>query len=149
VTPDAEESSVTLTNQQPRAYRPRQRNTRPRAAVERAIQRGTRPLTAGEILEHGRAEIPTLGIATVYRTLGTMAAEGTVETIQLPNDAPRYHRPLDREHHYFTCRVCQRVFWIFGSMPEVARMTPPGFLLEDHSVRLYGACAECRELRPR
>jgi Fur family transcriptional regulator, ferric uptake regulator len=128
------------------SYRPRVRNTRPRAAVERVVQGSSRPLTATEILEQGRAEIAGLGIATVYRALGAMAAEGILDTIQLPNDAPRYQPHIDREHHFFICRSCQRVFWIFGSMPEVARMTPPDFVHEHHAVYLYGTCAECRNL---
>lgn len=122
----------------------RVRNTRQRDAVARVIHQSDRPLTASEVLELGRHEIVGLGIATVYRTLANMAAEGTIETVQIPNDPPRYERRIDREHHYFCCRECGRAFWVFGSTPEIDRMTPRNFTVNGHAIYLYGRCVECR-----
>ena len=62
------------------------RTTRQRAAISLVIQGARRPLTPEEVLEGARAVVRALGMATVYRNLKRLAAEGTVQVITLPGD---------------------------------------------------------------
>lgn len=83
------------------------------------------------------------GIATVYRAVSALERDGTVRRIVLPADSPRYEPAALSRHHYFRCNGCQRVYWVFGSFPEVAGMLPDGFVKESHEVYLYGSCSGC------
>lgn len=125
----------------------RLRNTRQRAAVESVVLAASRPLTAHEVLAEARDRSAGLGIATVYRALAALEAEGAVVAVQLPNEPPRFEPRMLREHHYFRCHHCRRAFWVFGSTPEIERMKPAQCTLERSLVFLYGYCVDCRPSR--
>ncbi len=136
-------ASTTPPDRTRNSQRLRLRNTRQRAVVEQVVLASNRPLTAQEVLTEGRTQLPGLGIATVYRTLATLEAEGAVSAVKLPNDPPRFEPRMSREHHYFRCQHCRRAFWVFGSTPEIERMKPAHFTVDDHSIFLYGYCVDC------
>jgi Fur family transcriptional regulator, ferric uptake regulator len=104
------------------------------------MERRTRPT---EVLEQGRTRVRGLGIATVYRTIGSLVSSGWLIPVELPGESPRYERAGAAHHHHFRCQVCARVFEIFGCPGDLQELTPPGFQLERHEVVLYGRCERC------
>lgn len=120
-----------------------ERNTRQKAAVRAALVVAGRPLTPLEILESAQGDAPGLGIATVYRVLKSMIAEGSATPVELPGAATRYEASHHRHHHHFHCRRCERVFEVDGCPGDLGRIAPPGFVLDGHEVVLYGRCASC------
>ena len=74
--------------------RPRQTNQR-RAVID-AISGAPGPLRPMEILEIASDEVPTLGIATVYRHLKRLQDAGEVHAVELGVGDVRYE-PTDRE----------------------------------------------------
>jgi len=125
-----------------------ERNTIQRRAVQRTIQEADRPLSPEEILAEGKRYCPTLGIATVYRTVKEFLADGWISPVRLPGDAARYEIAGKTHHHYFYCHRCARTSEVRGCPDGLHRLTPSGFKLEDHEVVLYGTCASCvREVK--
>jgi Fur family transcriptional regulator, ferric uptake regulator len=120
-----------------------ERNTRQKAAVRAALVVAARPLTPLEILKTAQGEAPGLGIATVYRVLRSMVAEGAVIPVDLPGSATHYEVARTGHHHHFQCRACERVYEVEGCPPDLARFAPPGFVLDGHEVVLYGRCVAC------
>ena len=57
------------------------RATIQRDAIRKALTNSPRPLNTAEILEAGQVNVPNLGIATVYRNIKTMLAEGEIRAI--------------------------------------------------------------------
>ena len=57
------------------------RATIQRDAIRNAITNSPRPLNIDEILEAGKVNVPNLGIATVYRNIKKMLAEGEIRAI--------------------------------------------------------------------
>ena len=57
------------------------RATIQRDALRNALTNSPRPLNVEEILEAGQVNVPNLGIATVYRNIKTMLAEGEIRAI--------------------------------------------------------------------
>jgi Fur family ferric uptake transcriptional regulator len=127
----------------PVARRPAERATRQRAAIRSAFDRAARPLLASELLELAQREVPGLVLATVYRNLKAMTAEGELRTVQLPGENPRYELAGHAHHHHFQCTRCQRVFDVHACPGDLARLAPPGFVVEDHELTLYGRCQRC------
>ena len=54
-----------------------ERATRQRDAIKSVIQAAKRPLSPREVLEGARAAVRALGMATVYRNLKLLVAEGS------------------------------------------------------------------------
>ena len=124
------------------------RLTRQRTEIMRVIDEAQRPLSPQEILEAGRAAIPSLSIATIYRNLRDLQQDGMIQAVALPGDSPRYEsrRAHAHHHHHFQCSKCQRVFDIHGCPGSLEGMeVPEGFMVEHHEVTLYGVCAECTQ----
>jgi len=119
------------------------RATRQRAAIGMVIQAAQRPLTPQEVLQGARSIVRALGMATVYRNLKRLVADGTVHTITLPGESPRYEKRVSAHHHHFQCTTCRRVYDIPGCPGNLRRMAPRGFRVEHHDVTLYGRCPGC------
>ncbi len=120
-----------------------ERATRQRDAIRAAIEQAGRPLSPQEILRDARGSVNRLGLATVYRNLKRLAADGAVRLVTLPGDAPRYELTEAEHHHHFQCTRCRRVFDVPGCPGDLRRLAPRGFTVEHHDVTLYGRCPGC------
>ena len=120
-----------------------ERATRQRDAIRSVIQAAKRPLSPAEVLEGARAAVPALGMATVYRNLKLLVAEGIVQVITLPGDSPRYEMRDSAHHHHFQCTTCRRVYDVPGCPGNLRRLAPRGFSVDHHDVTLYGRCSNC------
>ena len=121
------------------------RNTRQRSAILRSIAEAEGPLSVGEIHVRSGLEIPGLGIATVYRAVKALREEGEVLLVELPGEEPRYEPAGRGHHHHFRCSSCEQTFDLAGCPVGIPSGTtlPGGYTVEDHSLTLYGRCADC------
>ncbi len=122
-----------------------ERSTRQRSAIRTAIERAQRPLSPLEVLAAAQAEVPALGLATVYRNLKLLVDAHEVTPVTLPGDSPRYEIAHLQHHHHFQCTACERVYDVHQCPGNLARMAPPGFTVDRHELTLYGRCAGCLE----
>jgi Fur family transcriptional regulator, ferric uptake regulator len=120
-----------------------ERNTRQRSAIRRVFSAVQRPLSPAEVLDHAKPDVPSLGIATVYRTIKAMADEGEISPVDVPGEAPRYELAHLGHHHHFHCRNCDKVYEVDGCPTDIQRLTPRGFELVGHEVMLFGKCSTC------
>lgn len=120
-----------------------QRDTAQRRAIRRALRESGRPLGALEVLESSRRHAPKLGLATVYRTLKALGAEGEVATVELPGAAPRYEAAGKGHHHHFLCGGCGKVFELDGCLGSLKGLLPRGFRMSSHELLLHGRCRGC------
>lgn len=120
-----------------------ERSTRQRDAIWSAIRASRRPLSPREVLDAARGSVKALGLATVYRTLKLLVDEGTVQTIHLPGESPRYETAEAMHHHHFQCNACRRVYDVPGCPGDMRRLAPRGFTVEHHDLTLYGRCSAC------
>ena len=121
------------------------RRTSQRSALRKALEQAGRPLSPQEALELARPHAVGLGIATVYRNLKALAAEGTLQPVSLPGESTaRYELRGKAHHHHFHCRLCRKVYEVKGCPGNIKPLVPRGFLLEDHEVVLYGLCSSCK-----
>ena len=119
------------------------RNTRQRTAIREALLVAARPLLPQEVLQAAQAQVPGMGIATVYRNLKALVDEGALRCVNLPGDNPRFETAGQQHHHHFQCQACERVFDVHACPGNLAALAPPGFLVNDHDLVLYGRCSDC------
>lgn len=122
---------------------PMERKTIQRQAIREAIEEASRPLSPQEVLDLARERVKQIGIATVYRTIKSLLAEGVLKAVDLPGEPPRYEPAGKHHHHHFRCRTCNKVYEIEGCPKDLKRMAPRGFRVEGHDLVLYGLCAGC------
>ena len=120
-----------------------QRDTRQRRAIRRVFMDCGRPLTPEQILQAGQSIVPSLGLATVYRTVKALSLEGWLVEVELPGGVLRYEIAERPHHHHFLCRSCDQAFDIPQCPETVEDIAPEGFEVESHEIILFGRCVAC------
>jgi Fur family ferric uptake transcriptional regulator len=122
-----------------------QRMTSQRRVIKDVFERVGQPMNAQEALAEAQHELPSLGIATVYRAINDLVDENWLIPVELPGEPARYERSNIGHHHHFQCRDCGRVFDVEGCPGNLRGMVPKGFELRSHEIILYGRCQTCAE----
>lgn len=124
-----------------------QRRTRQRAAVDEALDETADFISAQEL--HGilRARGAAVGLATVYRTLQTMADDGRVDVLRSDGGEAVYRRcSRDEHHHHLVCRSCGGTVEVAGPAVETwtgAVAREHGFTDVSHTLEIFGTCPQC------
>jgi Fur family ferric uptake transcriptional regulator len=121
------------------------RRTEQRRELARILEEADRPLGVQELHSLGQRSVPGLSVATVYRNIRNWLEDGWLVPVPVPGEADRYEVAGKGRHHHFRCEGCGRVFEVFGTPAGVELLTPPGFVLRDLRIYLYGECADCRD----
>src|SRR3954464_10743498 len=66
-------------------------------------------LTADDVYELARHELPELSRATVYNSLAELVRAKLLRTVK-GFGAVRYDSNLDPDHHHFHCQGCDRLY---------------------------------------
>jgi Fur family transcriptional regulator, ferric uptake regulator len=125
------------------------RNGGARRAVIELLAEQDCCLTAQEIFDRLRASGRRVGIASVYRVLDLLAAEGLVHRIELGAGTARFEpaRSGGQHHHHLVCDTCGKVeaFEDPGLERAIHRLEDmSGYAVAGHDVVLHGACGDCR-----
>jgi Fe2+ or Zn2+ uptake regulation protein len=92
-----------------------------------------------------RRTLPRVSLATVYRNLRRLAAEGLLRE-RAGADGLRFDGNIGR-HDHFTCLTCRRVFDVPAAKAPRARgraAARAGFEILERRIEFYGRCAACR-----
>ena len=119
-----------------------------REAVVRLLERQDCCLSAQEIHERLRTAKRPVGIASVYRTLDTLAELRLVKRVDAGDGIARYEplRPDGDHHHHLVCRDCGKVEAFSDPRLELAidrAAGTSGYTVDEHEIVLTGACSSC------
>jgi Fur family transcriptional regulator, peroxide stress response regulator len=121
------------------------RLTRPRRLILDVVRATDAHPTAAFVYQKVRRRLPRVSLATVYRNLRMLAAEGF-----LAERADAGGLRFDGNtgpHDHFTCLTCGRIYDVparddRSGQRRVAART--GFEVLDHRTEYYGRCGACR-----
>ncbi len=123
--------------------------TNQRALIVRSAFATHEHFTAEELLAQCRAADPKVSRATVYRTLAVLEEAGFVEGLDTGDGGRRFEHVLGHEHHdHMVCLGCGTIFEFRDDELERRQELAAkqlGFLIERHSLRIYGRCRECAD----
>ena len=132
---------------------PQRRTTRQRTAIGEFLAHAGDFRTAQQIHEQLLIGGDRVGLATVYRTLQSMAEGGELDTVRTADGESAYRRcTTSGHHHHLVCRSCGRTEEIMAKAVEAWAATiaaEHGFTNVTHDVELYGLCARCGATNPR
>jgi len=124
------------------------KGTRQRDVIVEAFFSQSGHLSVDELLEKVTERDPTIGAATVYRTIKILTDAGLASARHFEGGQTRYEAALDRHHHdHLICTSCHEIFEFENERIEelqesVAR--DHGFTVTHHKLELYGLCRKCR-----
>ncbi|MCX6460271.1 MAG: transcriptional repressor [Actinobacteria bacterium] len=122
------------------------RTTRQRTAVSSALAETGGFLSARDLHDRLAAQGERVGIATVYRTLASLASTGEVDVLLRDDGESVYRRCSSAHHHHLVCRECGRTEEVTGPTVEAwatAEAERHGFRDVRHTVEITGICATC------
>jgi Fe2+ or Zn2+ uptake regulation protein len=122
------------------------RLTRQREAVLHVIQQADKHLTAQEVYDRMRQQVPGIAYGTVYNALSYLMVAGLIRDVNVGNGPAFYNRNLDR-HDQLVYRHCGKVLdYTFGdleqAMDQVTKAT--GFRIERAQALFVGLCPDCQ-----
>ena len=88
------------------------------------------------------------GIATIYRTLGLLESEEIVTSLSFGAQGKKYELGAKEHHDHMICTECGAITEFVDEEIEKRQhiiAEKHGFLMKDHSMQIYGICAECRK----
>ena len=124
-----------------------ERVTQQRLIVADTLARAGRQLTAAQLYEQVRDRQPSLGRATVFRTVERLVDAGVARRLELDGHVYAYIACQPEHHHHLSCTSCGRVEEIPESWvkPIATRATEHlGFEIDDARLDFYGRCRACQ-----
>lgn len=123
------------------------RPTRQRAALAALLAETTEFCSAQELHQRLRVQGDPVGLATVYRNLQAMAADGDIDVLRTDDGEAVYRSCSTGHHHHLVCRRCGRTVEVEG--PAVERWAEAvsrehGFTDVTHTIEIFGCCQDCR-----
>jgi len=132
------------------------RMTLPRQLILDFLHNKGGHLSAEEVFMGLRNKIPSMGLATVYRTLELLTDLGIVHKFDFGDGRARYEfaeGPASLgHHHHLVCTSCKRIIDytdFIKEETELLKRTESGlskkynFQIKSHLIQFYGLCAEC------
>lgn len=119
-----------------------------RLAVFRHLAGSDGHPSAEELCATVRREMPTLSLATVYKTLDALARIGAVRRVARSGARSRWDAGLE-SHHHLVCIECGSVSDVRDArLDAMKRRTAVlagrhGFQASGHVVEIFGRCAAC------
>ena len=117
-----------------------------RLAVLQVIEQDGDHLNPAEILKRAQEICPSVGRATVYRTLELLTELQIVGPIYLGDASQSYIR-VEGGHHHLVCSGCGKVFDFDQCIADqmVQELTARfDFAIRSHLLEFYGTCHDCR-----
>ena len=120
------------------------RLTPQRRAVIAAVAAQRRAFTAVEIYDRARKREPSLGLATVYRTLDLLRSTGSLRPLTGAGEGA-YVRCHPGHHHHLVCVSCGSVeeTELCGAPSPAVLARRHGFRADTHELDVYGTCKRC------
>ncbi|WP_062079018.1 Fur family transcriptional regulator [Demequina globuliformis] len=127
---------------------PAPRMTKQRAAIMDVLSKSEEFRSAQAWHDTLRHDGSSVGLATVYRSLQSLAEAGQVDAVVTDSGETLYRRcgAEDTHHHHLRCRSCGAAHDI--EVPEFERWAEQlgvklGFTGIDHTVEITGICRDC------
>jgi len=120
-----------------------------RLIIEALLESEGQHLNARELMDRVQSKDPTIGFATVYRTLLVLGESGLVHSFDQGEGFSRFDIPQETMHFHLVCRQCGKSEHLAD---EAAKekivegwVSSAGYEIVPQAFQLFGICHECRE----
>lgn len=124
------------------------RVTRQRVIVAEALARERQAVSAQELHDRLIAKQQRIGLATVYRSLEGLVADGSATRLERPGHIYAYVACAPEHHHHLVCLRCRRVEDVAEDVLKPVLQSVKrrhDFEVDHAALDFYGICARCRK----
>jgi Fur family ferric uptake transcriptional regulator len=122
------------------------RNTPQRRVILEELKKVRSHPTAAELYEFARRRLPRISLGTVYRNLELLAAEGTIQKLDMGGTESRFDGNAE-QHWHIRCVRCGRV----ADLDDLPADPPPvdsfqsvsGYKILGYRLEFSGICPQC------
>ena len=106
-------------------------------------------ISAEELYRIVSKKDPSIGLATVYRTMNLLVECGLAHELNFGDGQTRYEHVFDHQHHdHLICSNCGKI--VEFSSPVIEKLQEKisrerGFTVLNHKLGLYGLCKDCKK----
>lgn len=120
-----------------------------REAIYRALAGSFDHPSPESLYERVRGELPSISLATIYKTLDTLVRLGVAAELPSVGDTKRYDGNMG-PHHHLVCQACNRIEdFDDPTLDDLSpRKAPKGFRAQRVSVSIHGICRSCSTKAP-
>jgi Fur family ferric uptake transcriptional regulator len=123
------------------------KSTKQREIILKSFLKSTSHLSTEELYLKLRKKHPSIGYATVYRTLRLFSECGIAEEKNFGDGQARFEPAHQEKHHdHLVCTVCGAIIEFEDSRIEELQIEVAanhGFKTTHHRLELYGLCQKC------
>jgi Fur family transcriptional regulator, peroxide stress response regulator len=119
--------------------------THQRLVLYRALMEMPNHPNPEQVFERVRQELPSISLATVYKTLHLFLASGIIREVS-PHHGSLRIEPNASRHHHFICLECHAITDLESSAMDEAPLknsVPYGYRIEQVSMEVRGLCRQC------
>lgn len=123
------------------------KHTEQRTQILMTFLETERHLTAEELYVLVRKKYPSVGYATISRTLKLLCDCGLCSELRVEDGVTRYEHLYGHDHHdHLICIECGSFVEVVS--PEIERLQEKlaqanGFTIKRHRLEIYGICKKC------
>lgn len=125
------------------------KHSQPREGILNVFLSIERHVTVDELWGAVKQKYPSVGFATVYRTLKLLCWSGLCRELHFEDGTTRYEHLYEHEHHdHLICTQCGMFIEVVDSEIEHLQeelMKRHGFHPQRHRMDLYGVCEKCKK----
>jgi Fur family transcriptional regulator, peroxide stress response regulator len=124
------------------------RLTPQRVAILRILAVSEGHPSAEQVYEQIKRDFPTTSLATVYKTITLLKAEGEILELNFGNGRSRYDGNRPQPHPHLICIKCQAI--IDADVPFLIDFSQEltqkhGYKILHHRIDFFGFCSECQK----
>jgi len=116
-----------------------------RIAIFNKLMEHTDHPSADDIYKEVQQDYPTISLATVYKTLETLAEHDLISKVTYLHDIARYDGTSEA-HHHLVCIKCKKIIDIDSNALDAIGIPadiPGNFRILNYRVQFDGICESC------
>lgn len=119
--------------------------TKQQQLILRLVQTSCMHCTADEICRAAKEQLPSIGIATVYRNLAQLSEAGVIRRVETVGEADRYDLAVAR-HEHAVCRKCgaMRNVDVRGICEKIQKALSTADFT--YSLSIHELCPKCKAM---
>lgn len=123
------------------------RMTNQREIILRELRRCKKHLTADELYDMVKKDMPRISLATVYRNLEILSEAGLIGKLEISGRQKRFDYKVE-DHDHIYCVVCHRVDNLNIERSEIDAKglgAIKGYTITGYRLEALGVCQECQK----
>ncbi|RMF60540.1 MAG: transcriptional repressor [Calditrichaeota bacterium] len=114
-----------------------------RLLIYKTLARTKSHPTAESIYHEVKTEYPSISLATVYKTLETLAEHNLIQKVTPLHDLARYDGDTN-PHHHLVCLECRKIVDVYDEHLNQLKMPEDkNFRIHGYRIQFEGICDEC------